>query len=173
MIQSLAAGFAAAATSLNKAAKRGNHRSQDEFILENFFSGKTVAHARFAAINGLTRKFRIDITGIYDGNTLRLHEEFLFDDGETDTKTWHFRKIADGKYMAHREDMLKPVEAILRNGTLRYTYLIYLDSANQSNVVRFRDRISMIDKRTLKNTAIIFKYGIPVGKVTATFQKQD
>ncbi len=144
-----------------------------EFVLEDFFSGRTIANAKFLAINGVVRKFRIDITGTWEDNSLRLHEQFEFDNGETDTKNWLFKKIADGKYIANREDMLKPVEATLRNRTLRYTYLIYLNSTDQSNVVRFRDWITMTDDRTLKNTAIVFKFGIPVGFVTGSFQKQD
>ncbi len=173
MNQSLAAGAAAAATSLNNKENRKSSDAPENFILEDFFSGKTVAHAKFAAINGVVRKFRIDITGTWEENALKLHEKFEFDDGETDTKNWVFRKVADGKYIANREDMLKPVEATLRNRTLKYTYLIYLDSANQSNVVRFMDRITMVDDRTLKNTAVIFKFGIPVGLVTGIFRKQD
>ena len=110
---------------------------------------------------------------MWENDILRLHEEFEFDDGEVDTKTWQFRKIADGKYLANREDLLQPVEAIIRDGTLRYTYLLYLDPATQKNLVRFRDRITMINKRTLKNTAIVLKFGIPVGLVTGVFEKQQ
>ena len=102
MNQSLAAGAAAAATSLNNKEKRKSSDTPEDFILEDFFSGKTVAHAKFAAINGVVRNFRIDITGTWEENALKLHEQFEFDDGETDTKNWLFRKVADGKYIANR-----------------------------------------------------------------------
>ena len=145
---------------------------EKDFDLGEFFAGRTVAQAKFLAINGFNRSFRIDVTGFQNSGKITLHENFKFDDGEVDTKTWHFRKIAEGRYVANRDDLLQPVEATIRNGTLRYTYHLYLDPVQKKNVVRFKDRITMVNKHTLKNTAIVFKYGIPVGLVTGLFQKQ-
>lgn len=172
MIRQISSGVAAAVTSLNFPTNRSEPIVPSEFALEDFFSGQVVAEARFVAINGVKRHFRIKVTGVFENDNLRLHEEFEFDDGETDTKTWHFRKISDGRYMASREDLHRPVEAIIRNETLRYSYVLYMDPHQRKNAVRFWDKITRIDHRTLKNTAVVFKFGIPVGLVTGTFRKQ-
>jgi hypothetical protein len=169
MIHAIATGVGTATASLNSASHR---RTQEPFVLEDFFAGRTIAHAGFAAISGLRRDFQIDITGVWKSNTLSLHETFAFDDGETDHKTWQFEKVADGKYVANREDLLRPVHATIQTSTLRYSYSLFLNPAQKKNVVRFRDRITMVDERTLINKAIVFKYGIPVGRVTGIFLKQ-
>lgn len=173
MIQSLATGLTTAAAALKTKTTDKNPGMREPFVLEDFFTGHTTAQARFAAINGLKREFRIDITGEWENDTLALHESFEFDDGEKDEKTWLFRKLADGQYIANRADLLRPVDATIRNGTLRYSYSLYLDAAGKNNVVRFIDRITMADAQTLKNRAIVCKFGIPVGLVTGTFHKQS
>ncbi|MEM6462772.1 MAG: DUF3833 family protein [Pseudomonadota bacterium] len=171
MIQTITTGLTAVAASFNGAANASE--SGGQFVLEDFFVGRTVAEAKFTAINGVKRHFRIDITGVWENDTLSLHEEFSFEDGETDTKIWYFEKKAKGRYIASRSDLLRPVEATIRNNTLRYTYSLYLDPENRKNVVLFRDRITVVDNRTLQNTAVVHKFGIPVGLVRGTFVKQD
>lgn len=171
MIQTIATGISTAAASLTTAT-HSEHRTQEQFVLEDFFAGHTIAHAEFAAINGLRRSFQIDITSVWESDTLSLHEKFAFEDGETDQKIWQFEKVADGKYVANREDLLRPVEATIHNGTLRYSYKLFLNPTQKKNVVRFRDRITIVDERTLINKALVFKYGIPVGKVSGIFLKQ-
>ncbi len=38
----------------------------------------------------------MDLTGKWDGRTLTLREDFVFDDGTRDTKTWRFVKTGPG-----------------------------------------------------------------------------
>ncbi|MEM9104006.1 MAG: DUF3833 family protein [Pseudomonadota bacterium] len=171
MIQSITSSVTAFAASLNGAASPAGSSAQGHFVLEDFFEGHTFADATFSAINGVRRHFRIEINGVWSGGVLSLHEVFTFDDGETDQKTWHFEKVAKGKYIANREDLLQPVEAVIRDDTLRYTYSLYLDSDQKKNVVLFKDRITLLDDHTLKNRAVVHKFGLPVGMVKGTFTK--
>jgi hypothetical protein len=60
--------------------------------LEDFFKGKTYAYGSFGAINGTSRSFRVDLTGHVRGKVLTLREDFRYDDGERDTKTWVFTR---------------------------------------------------------------------------------
>lgn len=173
MIQSITTSVTALAASLNGAAKPQGSYARGQFALEDFFEGHTVADAAFWAINGIRRNFHIEITGVWNNGVLSLHEDFRFEDGETDHKTWRFEKISESKYIANREDLLQPVEADIRDGSLRYTYSLYLDAEQKKNVVLFKDRITMVDEQTLKNTAVVHKFGLPVGLVRGTFKKQS
>lgn len=173
MIQTITTGISTAAASLNVATYLRHKDCHEQFVLEDFFVGRTVAQGRFAAINGVKRDFRIDITGVWESNTLSLQEKFVYSDGERDEKTWQFTKVADGDYVANREDLLRPVKATIQNSTLRYSYSLYLNPTQKKNLFRFRDRITMVDAQTLTNKAIVFKYGIPVGHVTGIFRKQS
>lgn len=147
-------------------------RGDDRFTLEEFFAGHTTADAQFRAINGIHRKFRIDINGRWKDNSLFLHESFQFDDGEAYEKNWEFKKLSEGRYLANREDIVRPATATISGNTLRYNYLLYLDPANHADIVRFRDRITRLDNRTLRNTAVVFKFGIPVAMVTGVFWRE-
>ncbi len=57
----------------------------------------TKATGSFSAINGVKRNFTVDLRGKWNGKTLTLREDFVFDDGERDTKTWRFTKIGEGR----------------------------------------------------------------------------
>jgi hypothetical protein len=66
-----------------------------DLVLEKYFAGRTKAEGKFSAINGVSRKFTVKLSGGWDGHTLTLREDFHFSDGERDTKTWRFRKTGE------------------------------------------------------------------------------
>ena len=52
--------------------------SDREFSLEEFFDGKTKAYGQFQDILGnVSRRFTVDIEGVWDGSNLILTEDFL------------------------------------------------------------------------------------------------
>ena len=75
--------------------------SAKNFKLEEYFSGTTYAEGNFRAINGVSRAFKVKLTGSWNGKRLKLVEDFVYDDGERDRKTWLFTKTADWRY-AHQ-----------------------------------------------------------------------
>ena len=77
-----------------------------DFSLEGYFAGKTSAVGSFSAIDGAKRKFTVDLRGKWNGKTLTLVEDFAYDNGERDRKTWRFEKIAKDKYRGTREDVI-------------------------------------------------------------------
>lgn len=144
-------------------------KAAENFTLENFFTGRTVAYGKFTAINGVKRTFKVDLNGKWDGKTLKLVERFKYDDGVTDTKIWHFNKTAPGRYSGRRSDVLGETELRIRGNTARYGYKLFLDSQNRRNLVRFRDKMVLLENGTVRNTATVFKYGFPVGRVVVNF----
>ena len=53
-----------------------------KLVLENFFSGKTVARGVFEDRFGNIKKyFKVDIVGTWNGKTLILEENFVYNDG--------------------------------------------------------------------------------------------
>ena len=58
--------------------------TQPKLILEEYFSGRTHAWGLFEDRFGkVRRQFTVDITGTWDGETLRLDEHFTYGDGMT------------------------------------------------------------------------------------------
>ncbi len=141
------------------------------FTFEDYFRGKTIAYGKFSAINGVKRSFRVDLNGIWDGKTLKLIEKFSYDDGLRETKIWYFTKTAEGHYTGRRDDVKGVARVRIRGKTARYGYRLYLDAENRKNLVRFRDKMVLKDDGTLVNTATVFKFGLPVGRVTVNFAR--
>ena len=46
----------------------------------------------------------MDIEGTWDGETLTLVEDFVYDDGETERRTWTIRKIDEHTYEGSSPD---------------------------------------------------------------------
>ncbi|NER06543.1 MAG: DUF3833 domain-containing protein [Okeania sp. SIO3C4] len=140
--------------------------------LEEFFLGRTTATASFTAITGLQRDFTVKLHGSWDGKTLVLHEDFFFDDGETDTKTWRFTKSGWNTYRGTREDVIGDTLVTVKGNKAWFNYLIDLDEGPDRNIVRFYDTLTLSeDGRTLLNTAKVFKGPVPVARVTVNFSR--
>lgn len=137
--------------------------------LEDFFKGKTYAYGSFGAINGTSRSFRVDLTGHVRGKVLTLREDFRYDDGERDTKTWIFTRTGPNTYSGTREDVLGETTVRLSGNTARFTYRVDLNPGGKPNIVRFHDKLVLKDDGTLRNTALVTKFLLPVARVRVNF----
>ncbi|MCO5732864.1 DUF3833 family protein [Rhizobium sp. SSA_523] len=142
-----------------------------DLVLESYFSGKTRATGAFGAINGVKRTFTVDLTGRFDGRTLVLREDFVFADGERDTKTWRFTKTAPGRYSGTREDVIGTTHVAISGRVARFNYLVNLGTAAKPNIVRFHDRMVLKDDGRLINTAWVTKFLFPVARTKVIFQR--
>lgn len=149
--------------------------SAKPLVLEDFFRGKTFGKGVFeSSIAGVYRPFTVTLTGSWDPKTftLRLREDFVYEDGERDSKTWFFQKVADGRYIGQRADVLGPANVrTAADGSLQFSYIARLETDNGPLLFRFDDTLQQVDRRTVRNTARVMKAGIPVGKVDLTFRK--
>ncbi|MCZ8259501.1 MAG: DUF3833 family protein [Beijerinckiaceae bacterium] len=141
--------------------------------LEDFFRGKTYAYGKFSAINGVSRSFRVDLTGRWDGKVLRLREDFVYTDGERDTKTWVFRKTGPTTYTGRREDVIGETLVTVSGNRADFAYEVNLNPKGEPNIVRFSDTLVLEADGTLRNTAWVFKSFIPVARVTVVFARTE
>ncbi|MEM8575306.1 MAG: DUF3833 family protein [Pseudomonadota bacterium] len=146
--------------------------SARDLRLEDFFKGKTNAKGSYRAINGVSRKFDIDLHGRWDGRTLVLREDFRYANGERDTKTWRFRKTGKNTYVGTREDVVGNTKVRIKGNKAFFSYLVDLDPGERRNLVRFRDTLTLsADGRRIVNTATVFKGPIPVARVRVDFKR--
>lgn len=140
--------------------------------LEEFFKGRTTATAIFKTITGFERRFTVDLHGTWDGRTLVLREDFLFEDGERDTKTWRFTRTGWNTYSGTREDVIGTTTVTLAGNKAYFNYLVDLQPGQARNIVRFYDTLILSDDgRSLLNTAKVFKGPLPVGSVRVEFSR--
>lgn len=142
-----------------------------DFAFETWFAGKSRATGSFRAINGVKRTFEVALNGKWDGRTLTLREDFVYDDGERDTKTWRFVKTGKGAYTGTREDVVGATKVIIKGDTARFSYKVYLDGKNRKNLVSFSDVMRLGKDGRVINTAIVSKFGIPVARTRVVFSR--
>lgn len=137
--------------------------------LERYFSGETVAVGSFSAINGIKRSFKVALSGKWNGKTLTLVEDFSYDDGIKERKTWRFNKISPTKYIGTREDVVGETLVTVTGNMAHFTYLVDLDNRNR---VRFHDTMTLRPDGTLVNSAVVTKYGFPVALTKVEFKRR-
>ena len=142
-----------------------------DLVLEQFFAGRTVAEGSFSAINGVKRTFTVDLDGRWNGHVLTLVEDFRFDDGEKDRKTWRFEKLGPGRYRGTREDVRGDTLVSVKGDTATFSYVVDLDAGADENLVRFHDRMVLRDDGSVLNTAWVTKYGFPVALTRVAFRR--
>jgi hypothetical protein len=146
--------------------------SAAELRLENYFAGHTVADGHFGAINGVSRDFKVDLTGTSSGEHFSLREDFRYADGETDHKTWRFTRTGPHTYRGTREDVVGDTEVRISGQTARFTYLVNLSPKGQANIVRFHDSMVVQADGSMINNAWVTKYGFPVARTHVVFTRR-
>jgi Protein of unknown function (DUF3833) len=139
--------------------------------LEEVLPQITRATGSFSAINGVKRSFVVDLKTSWNGKVLTLREDFVYNDGQKDRKTWRFTKTGANTYQGTREDVIGETTLTVNGKKASFTYLVYLDPKNKANKVRFRDTMVLQDDGSVLNTANVYKYGFPVAKVQVNFEK--
>jgi hypothetical protein len=146
--------------------------SAGDFTLEGYFHGVSRAVGSFSAINGVKREFAVRLKGGFNGHLLTLVEDFVYADGEKARKTWRFTKKGHGLYSGTREDVIGATTVRITGNTAKFTYLVDIDAGRGQNIVRFYDTMTLsADGRTIKNRAVVTKYGLPVAKVKVDFTR--
>ncbi|MGF1464312.1 MAG: DUF3833 family protein [Maricaulaceae bacterium] len=161
----------AAAIALSACATRPpiprNPAPQGGFVVERDLAGKRTGRGEFSAINGVKRGFSVALNGIWDGQTLTLVEDYAYDDGETDTKTWTLTRIADGEWRGTREDVVGEARGFLDGDAFRLEYQVVLPSedGDGGRQVGFRDVLIKSGPDTVYNFARVGWLGLRVGQV--------
>jgi len=153
-------GFLAVSGLWIESAKAG---IDNPLVLEKFFMGKLSAQGHFTNVwTGARRDLKVQMQGKWNGVTLTLKEDFVYSDGETDQKTWNFTKLNDKTYVGTREDVVKEAEINAVDGDILLSYVAKVGGLD----LNFKDRLTQIDAKTVRNTADVSFLGfIKVGEV--------
>jgi hypothetical protein len=112
----------------------------DAFVIERDLAGAHVARGEFKSITGVHRTFTAQLTGTWDGQTFTLVEDFVYDDGAKDQKTWKLQRVAPGEYTGTREDVVGTARGYQDGRAFRLEYDVVLPSeSGKGRKVRFRD----------------------------------
>ncbi|MEW5420630.1 DUF3833 family protein [Amorphus sp. 3PC139-8] len=146
----------------------------DSLVLEDFFRGHGKGEGRFeSGVAGVDRSFVVDTFGTWDGRTLTLREDFRFDDGERDSKTWRFTKQKDGSYRGTREDVVGVAYVAQDGDTVRLSYdAMVAGKSGKARKLHFEDVLIPQSRTVVVNKAVVSKVGLPVATVEVVFRQR-
>lgn len=136
------------------------------FVIERDLAGKTVGRGRFTSITGADRGFTAYLDGAYDGQTLTLVEDFVYDDGEKDRKTWRLTRLPSGEWSGVREDVVGTARGWQDGPAFRLEYRVDIPTKNGgARRVGFRDVLILRGDGVVYNKATVGWRGLSVGGV--------
>ena len=171
----LSVSLLAAATLLSAcSADIDNYQSaMPSFDLFGYFKGDVKAWGMVQDYTEKqTRRFQVDIVGTVKGNELTLVEDFVFDDGELDQRTWVITRLEDGTYQGKADDIVGVATGKERGNALQWRYDFELKMDDSTIKVSFDDWLYRQDEMHVFNLTKIKKFGVEVGTITLFFQKQ-
>ena len=147
--------------------------SERALDLEVFFAGETRAHGQFQDVLGtVRRRFEVRISGDWDGERLRLVEDFVYEDGSTEQRVWTLRKTGPDSWTGSAPGVIGPATGQESGDTFNWTYTIDLPLGDGTTTrVSFDDWMWLLAEDRVLNKAYMSKYGLPVGEVTIFFEK--
>ena len=145
--------------------------------LETFFEGRTVATGQFQDIFGtVRRRFEVEIAGTWDGETLKLVEDFVYEDGSTEQRVWTLTKTGDDTWQGTAPGVIGTATGEERGDTFNWAYTIDLpipsaDGTTETMRVTFDDWMWLLSDDRLLNKAYVRRFGLDIGEVVIFFEK--
>jgi hypothetical protein len=152
--------------------------SEKELELEEFFAGDLVAHGQFQDVFGtVRRRFVVDVEGTWDGRTLTLREDFVYEDGATERRVWRLQKTGEETWIGRAEGVQGVARGEERGDTFNWRYTIDLpipaaDGSVETLRVSFDDWMWLLSEDRLLNRAYLTRFGVYIGDVVIFFEKR-
>lgn len=141
--------------------------------LEEFFEGRSVAYGQFQDIFGtVRRRFEVEINGTWDGKTLTLVEDFVYEDGSTEQRVWTLLKTGADTWRGTAPGVIGEAFGEERGDAFNWRYTIDLPVPDGTLRVTFDDWMWLLTEDRLLNRAYMKRFGVDIGEVIITFEKQ-
>ncbi len=147
--------------------------SNRQLNLEEFFNGHLTAHGQFQDVFGeVRRRFEVDIHGTWDGQTLRLVEDFVYEDGSTEQRIWFLQQTGNGGWQGTAPGVIGVATGQERGDTFNWQYTIDLPVPDDETLrVTFDDWMWLLTDDRLLNRAYMSRFGVPIGEVIIIFER--
>ena len=151
--------------------------SDRKLDLEEFFDGRLIAYGQFQDLFGtVRRRFEVEVKGDWNGERLRLVEDFLYEDGATEQRIWTLTKTGPDTWEGTAPGVIGTATGEERGDTFNWAYTIDLpipaaDGSVDTLRASFDDWMWLLSEDRLLNRAYMTRFGVPIGEVIITFEK--
>lgn len=150
------------------------HNDGPGLDLRQYFNGSLHATGMFQDAHGkVTRRFTVQLQGVWQGDRGDLTEQFQFQDGERQTRVWHLIRVADGHWQGTAADVVGVAEGESDGNALHWHYTLRVPVNGDSYDFAFDDWMYLLDQGHMFNKAKMKKLGLTVGELTIYFDKPE
>lgn len=142
------------------------------FDILSYFEGRTRADGVFEDRAGnVKRRFTVDMIGRAEGAMMILDEEFLFDNGERQQRTWRFTRGDGPTFTGTSADSASQAQGTFEAGKASFRSELRLAVGKRQIAMRFDDVFYDTGDGTVLNRSTVSKWGIRLGQVLILFRK--
>ena len=152
-----------------------DHEGQEPaLVLEEYFDGRLTAHGVFQDRFGdVRRTFVVEAVGVWDGETLTLTEDFVYEDGSTEQRIWELRPEGGGRWTGTAAGVVGTAEGEVRGNAFNWRYTIDLETPDGTLRATFDDWMWLLDDRVMVNRAYVSKWGVEIGQLSIFFRRDE
>ena len=141
-------------------------------IIEEYLSGNVKAWGVLQNRSGkVTRQFKADLNGKWNGSELILDEVFDWTDGERQTRQWKIKKIDEHNYEGTASDVVGTAKGYSYGPAFKFEYVLLVPVKGKEIKITFDDWIFKQSDTIAINRAKMTKFGFRVADLTVVFVK--
>lgn len=146
--------------------------TQPVLDLRTFLQGDLRAYGMLQDRSGrVTRRFVATLQASWEGDNGTLAEQFRFDDGETQNRTWNLQHVGNGRYVGTAGDVVGEAAGASAGAAFQWHYQLLVPWNDTSLAVTLDDWLFLIDEQHLLNVTELSKFGFKVGQLTLVIEK--
>jgi hypothetical protein len=139
------------------------------FEPETFFNGALTAHGVVKDFSGAAiRHFSADITGCWADGVGTLDEDFVFDNGEEQTRIWTLTPTGTRTYIGTAGDVVGEGLARWEGNAMFLDYTLRIELEDGPIDVKIDDRMYRVSENVVINESKMRKFGFGVGEILLT-----
>ncbi|MBK1634319.1 DUF3833 domain-containing protein [Rhodovulum adriaticum] len=145
-----------------------------EFDLPRHLNGPILCEGVIYGPTGrVTSRFVADMEARWDGNTGVMTEEFRYDSGATQSRSWTFKLGNDGAITAEAPDLVGSGHGMQKGSGVHLRYRIRLPEDSGGHVLDAIDWMYLMENGAIMNRSQFRKFGIPVAELVATMRPKE
>lgn len=147
--------------------------NKPRLVAEEFFNGKLSAHGIVKNRGGeVIRYFNAKINAYWVDGIGTLDEQFVFDDGEQQTRVWKLKPVGAGKYTATAGDVIGEGNMQVAGNSVFLDYVLRIPYGDGTIDLKIDDRMYLVSERVLLNESIMTKWGFEVGEIVLVITRE-
>ncbi len=140
--------------------------------MATYFNGKLDAWGLVRNRSGkVVKRFRVDMTGTWQGGNGTLEEDFTYADGSKSRRVWKISRIDANHYRGTAADVVGEAVGEARGNALQWQYVLAVPVDGKTYNVNFDDWMYLIDDKLMLNKSDMSKYGVGLGEIIVSFRK--